>query len=195
VTTFLLIRHAAVDGLGERIAGRESGLHLNSEGTLQAVQLAERLARRRITKIYSSPLERARETADPIARAIGIGFHTDDDLSEIDYGNWTGKTFEELERLPGWREYNSKRKAAQIPGGESIGALLQRSIGVIERLRTMHYGEVIAIVSHADWIRTVVAHYTGICLDSFRTFEISPASVSIMRVEDWGVMVDCWNDT
>lgn len=194
-TVFLLIRHAAVDALGRKIVGRAPGVHLNSEGRSQARCLAGRLAGARITAIYSSPLERAQETAMPIAERVRSPVQTEEDLNEIDYGAWTAKTFEELNQLPEWHHYNANRSEASIPGGETVVQLRTRACAAIARLRQKHPGEIVALVTHADWIRTAAAALLGVCLDSFiRRFDISPASVGILRSTKTGFILTRWND-
>src|SRR5947209_17160919 len=112
MTTFLMVRHAAFDGLGRRIVGRQPGVHLNEEGAVQVRTLANRLGRIKCEAIYSSPMERAKETASALSRALNMDFTIEEGLDEIDYGAWTGKTFEELDLLPGWRRYNDARDTA-----------------------------------------------------------------------------------
>src|SRR3954464_10596945 len=161
MTTFLLIRHASMDGLGERIVGRTAGIGLNAEGKVQAVRLAEELTRFEATAIYSSPVRRAQETAAIVACRQGKGFKVDEGLNEIDYGQWTGRSFEELRKLPEWARYNSHRDSARIPGGESMEHFRQRTSETLERIHKAHTSELIMIVSHADWIRAAAAYSCG----------------------------------
>jgi broad specificity phosphatase PhoE len=196
VTTFLMIRHAAVDGLGVTLLGRQAGIHLNQDGKNQVDRLADRLARVPAAAIYSSPLERAQETARAIGARIGIGFQVNEALDEIDYGMWTGKSFRELNELTRWHEYNSHRSEAQIPGGESVSRFRRRACEALTRFCAVHNGNPVLLVTHADWIRTAVADRLGLCLNSFiRAFEISPASVCVLRVEQLGSVLVRWNDT
>src|SRR5215212_2773666 len=98
MTTFLLIRHALCDPVGRSLAGRTSGVHLNAEGGVQAEALARRLGEVAVSAIYSSPLERALETAAPIAADQGVPVIEAPGLLEIDFGDWTGKTLQELDQ-------------------------------------------------------------------------------------------------
>lgn len=194
-TVFFLIRHAAVDALGHGIVGRLPGVHLNAAGRAQARCLASRLAGTGVAAIYSSPLERAWQTALPIAEQTRLPLQTGEDLNEIDYGSWTGKTFEELNQLPEWHGYNLKRAEAVIPGGEAVAQLRARACGAISRLREEHPGEIVAVVTHADWIRTAVAALLDLCLDSFiRSSEITPASLTILGCSPKGAVLTRWND-
>jgi probable phosphoglycerate mutase len=195
MTTFFLIRHASMDGLGHRIVGREPGVHLNEQGRAEAEKLAARLAQIPCAAIYSSPMERAQDTARSIARVLGLEVSTEAGLNEIDYGEWTGKTFDELDGLPEWRRYNTRRQAAQISGGESMAQLVPRAGQTVERLRKSHVSGVVILVSHADWIRAAAAHYASASLDSLQKFEVCPASISILRVSDSEGRVIRWNDT
>jgi broad specificity phosphatase PhoE len=195
MTVFLLVRHASMNGLGQRIVGRERGVHLNQKGQVEAEKLATRLAQLRPTAIYSSPMERAQDTAAAIARQLGLNVSTEPGLNEIDYGDWTGKSFEELDTLQDWRRYNTCRHTAQIPGGESMPEVLQRAWQTVERLRKSHATGLVILVSHADWIRAVAAHYAGASLDALQKFEVYPASLSILAVNGEGGHVTRWNDT
>src|SRR3954469_15033512 len=106
MTTFLLIRHALCDLVGRSIAGRRPGVHLNEAGKQQALALAERLSRLSLAALYSSPLERAIETAQAIGSRNGLEILPAHGFNEVDFGNWTGRTIAELEPLPDWRRFN-----------------------------------------------------------------------------------------
>jgi broad specificity phosphatase PhoE len=195
MATFFLIRHAACEGLGYRINGRMQGVLLTEKGKQEAQQLAERLAHAAISAIYSSPLERAQATTQAIANRLNLSWQTDNELNEIDYGEWTGKRYEELKDLPEWKEYNSRRCSAQIPGGESMRELVERVRLAVTRIAKQNMEQVVAVVSHGDWIRAAVTGFIGVSLDQLRRFQVDPASVSVLRVEDWGATLVRWNDT
>lgn len=182
MTTFLLIRHADTDFVGSRIAGWMTGVHLTQGGRQQAARLAERLSHAGIQAIYSSPLERAMETAAAIACGTGMEIISRAELGEIQFGEWTGLTFEELDRIPAWRRFNSFRGGTRILGGESMLEVQARIVGELERLGTAHPGQIIGVVSHGDVIKAAIAYYAGISLDLLQRLEISPASVSEVRV-------------
>ena len=195
MATFLLIRHAAHDLLGRAIAGRIAGVSLNPEGQAQAERLAEWLARLPITAIYSSPLERARETALPLAGRLRLQIRIAPELDEIDFGEWTGRTFPELAAIPRWDRFNSFRSGTRIPGGELMLEAQVRIVGLIERLREDHPGGLVALVSHGDVIKAALLYYLGAPLDLFMRLEISPASVSEIEVSEYGPRVLRVNDT
>lgn len=195
MTTFFLIRHASMDSLGHRIVGREPAIHLNQQGRAEAQKLAARLAQLPVSAIYSSPMERAQETAKAIAGALGREVLIDEGLNEVDYGEWTGKTFDELHRMSEWRRYNRRRNTAEIPGGESMPQLAERAWQTMEQLRKSHDAGVVILVSHADWIRAAAAHYAEASLDVLQRFDVDPASISILRVDGQKGRVVRWNDT
>lgn len=186
MATFVLIRHALYDRLGEKIVGRMEGIGLNERGRAQAAELAQRLAPLPIRAIRSSPLQRTRETASAIARVLSLQVEWDDDLNEIDYGEWTGRDIRELDAIPEWRRFNAFRGTAQIPGGENMLHVAARAVRGIERLHRRDPRAWFALVSHGDWIRAALAHYAGIGLDLLRRFEIAPASASILRLDASG---------
>ena len=188
MTMFLLIRHALCDPVGRSIAGRQPGIHLNSEGVRQAQKLAERLAGLSLTGLYSSPLERALETARPIGLVQGLEVQPAPGLTEVDFGDWTGKPIAELDLLPAWRRFNQFRSGSRIPGGENMSEVLSRSLRELERLRALHpaLNAVVAIVSHGDVLRMVVTHALGMATDLLQRLELSPAAVSLLQLEDHG---------
>lgn len=180
----LFIRHALTHSVGKRLAGRAPGLHLNTEGEQQANQLAQRLAGLPIGAIYSSPLERAMETAQPVAQILNLPCNACADFIEIDFGNWTNCSIEELKRDPVFERFNTFRSLTRPPGGELMGEAQLRIIRGIEQLRIQHPDEVVAIVSHADLIKAAIAWYAGISTDMLQRLEISPASISIVEIYD-----------
>jgi broad specificity phosphatase PhoE len=186
VTTFLLIRHALCDPVGVSIAGRTAGVHLNDAGRRQAAALAGRLGRLPIAAIRSSPLERAVETAEPLAAALNLHVIEDAGLNEVDFGEWTGRTLAELDGLPEWRDFNERRSSARIPGGETIAEVVSRSLATLEQVRRSPEltGRVVALVSHGDLLRSLVAHCIGMNPDALHRIEVAPASVSILLSED-----------
>lgn len=187
MTTFLLIRHGLCDAVGQSIAGRSPGVHLNQAGKQQAARLAERLADLALAGLYSSPLERALETAQPIAVRHALQIQTLQGLNEIDFGEWTGRSLADLDQLSGWRTFNSLRSGSRIPGGENMAEVLARAVGEIDRLGQLHPGPstLVAVVSHGDVLRTLLAHALGISLDLMQPLELSPASISIIRMENY----------
>ncbi len=184
MTTFLFVRHALCDPVGQAIAGREPGVHLNSSGRAQAAALATRLADLPISAIYSSPLERAQETAEPIASRLGLEVESDFGLTEVDFGDWTGRRLADLDGTADWRAFNTRRSNTRIPGGETMSEVLARALEGLNRIRQRHRapGALIAVVSHGDVLRVVLTHFTGIPVDYMQRIEISPASVTVLSL-------------
>lgn len=194
MTTILLIRHALCDPVGKAIAGRAPGVSLNEIGRGQAERLAERLAELPVDAVYSSPLERALETARPIADRLRLEVREAPGLVELDFGNWTGRTIDELRESAAWQLFNSLRSSSRIPGGELMLEAQARIVAELEGLRACHDG-VVVTVSHGDVIRGAIAHYAGIPLDLMQRLEISPASVSALSFEHGAVRILRVNDT
>jgi probable phosphomutase (TIGR03848 family) len=181
VTIFLLIRHGSNDLIESNIlAGRSKGVHLNDQGRQQAENLAGYLAHLPLAAVYSSPLERTMETAEPIARRHNRTVQVLPAVNEVEFGSWTGLSFEALANDPQWKAFNLSRSSTRIPSGE-IGLEVQlRMIVALEKLRRIHPREIIALVSHGDPIRSVVAHCVGMPLDGILRFTVDPASVSVV---------------
>lgn len=195
MTTFLLIRHATTDAVGKAIAGRTPGVRLNDDGRKQAEALASRLTEVPIAGVYSSPLERARETAGPLARRLKVEVRIREGLNEIHFGDWAGRKLEELAPVLQWQRFNSFRSGTRIPGGELMLEAQTRVITELGRLGEEHPRDVVAVVTHGDLIKAAIAHYTGIHLDLFQRIEIDPASVSVVVVGDHGPRILRLNDT
>ena len=185
------------DPVGRSIAGRTPGISLNEVGKRQAEKLAQRLRELPLTAVYSSPLERAAETAAPIARVQGLEVQRLEGFNEIDFGDWTGKSLGELDRLPAWRSFNTFRSGTRIPGGEHMADVLSRSLRDLDKVRQAHSGPgaLVSVVSHGDVLRAVLAHALGLSLDFMRRLELSPASISILSAEDDGNRVLQLNGT
>jgi probable phosphomutase (TIGR03848 family) len=184
--TCYLIRHATCSPVGKSIAGWTPGVHLDEQGRMQATRLAERFAGVKVHAIYSSPLERARETAAPMAEVLGLPVTTLEGVGEVRFGEWTGHTLDALSSRPDWHRWNRFRSVATPPGGELMLEVQARAVRALEELRASHRNGAVAVVSHADVIRAVIAHALGTPLDHLLRMEVSPASVSALRI---------WEDT
>ncbi|WEX77485.1 histidine phosphatase family protein [Sinorhizobium numidicum] len=194
-TTFFLVRHAAHDNLGNFLAGRTSDVSLGSQGRDQAERLATRMARENIASIYASPRKRSEETAAAIAAASGIArVETTDALDEVDFGAWSGKTFEVLNADPLWGRWNSMRSLMRAPGGETMLDVQSRIMDLIATLAERAEDRKVVLVSHADVIKTAVCHILGLPTDAWQRFDIAPASISIVATGDWGAKVLTLNE-
>jgi probable phosphomutase (TIGR03848 family) len=177
------------------LAGRMPGVHLSAQGQQQAQRLADRLATLPIVAIYSSPLERTMQSAKPLASRLNLPVEVSHGFAEIDFGEWTGKRFDDLAADPRWREWNSFRSSSRTPEGGLMLEVQSRAVAALHSMCRQHPEQIVAIVSHSDLIKAVVAHYLGVHLDLFQRIEISPASVSIIAVHRWGAQVLRVNDT
>ena len=157
--------------------------------------LARRMAREPLSEVQTSPRERARATAEAIGAVTGAPVQVVDALDEIDFGDWTGAHFADLDGQPLWDEWNRNRASARTPGGESMGEAADRIERHMERLAATRPGARIALVTHADMIRALVARVLGLSLDNLLRFEIDPASVSRIEAGPGGVRVLGLNET
>jgi probable phosphoglycerate mutase len=172
--------------VGRSLAGRTPGVCLNAEGIAQAAALADRLRAVPLDAIVSSPLERARQTAAALATGRALAVAYDDALMEIDFGAWTGQSFDALAPRDDWRRFNAQRSVAGAPGGETMLQVQARVVAAIDALRGAYPEGRVALVSHGDAIRGAVAHFAGIPLDLMQRLEIAPASVTVLHLtETW----------
>jgi broad specificity phosphatase PhoE len=185
-TTFFLVRHGTNDFVDHRIAGRQSGVHLNDLGRQQALGTAGLLGERGIQKIISSPLERARETAAPLAKTLHLEISIAEEITEIGFGDWTNQTMAELQNQENWRCWNLFRSGSQAPRGELMIQAQTRAIAFLHQLRITDAAQKIALFTHADIIRAVTAYYLGMPLDLFLRITIDPGSITVIQVEDYG---------
>jgi probable phosphoglycerate mutase len=193
MTTFYLIRHASNDFFQHTLVGRNPGVHLNEIGRRETERLAERLAGEGIQKFFSSPMERCCETAEPLAGKCNLNVEISAALNEVDFGDWAGRTFVELDQLERWKQWNTFRSAARTPNGETMFEVQNRVVGFVEKLSRECAGQRIALVSHGDPIRAVILYFLGTPLEFIRRIEISPASVSILAISDWEAQIRCLN--
>jgi probable phosphomutase (TIGR03848 family) len=195
-TTVLLVRHGKTPTTGQSLPGRASGLHLADEGVRQAERAAERLAElTKVDAVYSSPLERTRETAKPIGAALGIKPKVVRGLLECDFGDWTGAQLKDLFKLPEWRTVQQAPSQFRFPNGESFTEMQLRMVGTIERLTAQHPGGTIVCVSHADPIKAAMAHALGTHIDLFQRIVISTCSISAVSYTTGGPIVLAVNST
>lgn len=195
MTRFLLIRHAMTAASGNRLVGRRAGVHLNEQGRMQAQTLAERFAGGSADAVYSSPLERAVETAEPIAKLLGLEVITCEDFLEIEFGEWTSRAYDDIADEALFQRFNTFRSCAPVPAGEFMLQAQVRIVLGLEKLRVRHPHATVAVVSHGDLIKAAVAHYAGIPLDLFQRLEISLASASIVELDADTVRILAVNDT
>ena len=178
-TLVLLVRHGQTTTTGKLLPGRAKGLHLADTGIAQAQAVADRLKLLpNIDAVYASPLERTRETAAPISKALGLRTKISKGLIEAEFGEWTGAALSDLMKLPEWRQVQNTPSTFRFPGGESFTEMQARITSELSRLAALHAGRAIVCVSHADPIKAAVAHAAGTHLDLFQRIVISPCSVT-----------------
>lgn len=184
--TFLLIRHAATDDLDVRLSGRRPGVLLSEAGRAQAEALARRLRGEPLDLLSASPLDRTRLTAEAISATTGAELTIDDALLEIDLGEWTGADFATLSGDPRWATWNRERATACCPGGETMGQAQARITGLMRGLAAERDGGLIGLVTHSDLIRAAVCDILGLGLAGVHRFDIDPASVTRVTLDDRG---------
>lgn len=195
-TLVLFVRHGQTPSTGKLLPGRAPGLHLAPTGVEQASEAARRLsAIPRIDAIYSSPLERARETAAPIAKALGQRTRIAKGLLECDFGDWTGAELKKLMKLPEWTTVQRSPSTFRFPNGESFTEMQTRMVSTVDTLCAEHRGGTIVCVSHADPIKAAMAHAMGTHLDLFQRIVISTCSISAVAYTTGGPIVLTVNST
>ncbi|MDA2811327.1 MSMEG_4193 family putative phosphomutase [Nocardiopsis sp. RSe5-2] len=185
--TLVLLRHGLTAVTGSVLAGRAPGIDLDDRGRRQAEDTARRLAGLHLDAIVTSPLERCRQTAEPLAAALGLDPVVDERFSECDYGTWTGRTLEELKDEPEWPVVQQHPSAARFPGGESLAQVSARAV---EAVRDWNARLTAAsgtgrprylVCAHGDVIKAVAADALGMHLDLFQRIQVDPCSVTAVR--------------
>lgn len=179
----LLVRHGVTAETGRILTGRLPGVSLSEEGTAQALAVADRLASARLAAVYTSPIERCRETASAVARTHGLRPRIDRRFIEVDYGRWNGRRLNDLRQLRAWSRLLETPSRFRFPGGsESLGGAQQRAVAGVEVLALRYPDKTIAVVSHSDIIRLVLAYYLGMAADLMHRLHVAPASVSVVEL-------------
>jgi len=188
MTRLLLVRHGHHDWIGRGIAGRLPDVHLSEAGQREAQVLVERLTREPLAAIYSSPQPRTLETAAPLARARGLAVQPAPEFNEIDFGEWQGLSFGDLERehRDAWHHWVHRRATSTPPGGEPFVQVQRRALSGIERFCAEHPDGAVAVFTHGDVIKAVVAEYLAMSLDELERFDIATTSITLIeRGPDW----------
>lgn len=179
-TLVILVRHGVTPTTGQVLPGRAPGLHLSDAGQEQAREVAQRLQGLPLTALYTSPMERAQETAVPTVELFGLAPQLTDGLVECDFGEWTGGKLAELAKLPEWQTVQKAPSEFRFPGGESFVEMQERMVTVLGEIASRHRGGMVVCFSHADPIKAAVTHLAGRPLDDFQRVAIDPASVSVV---------------
>jgi probable phosphomutase (TIGR03848 family) len=193
---FLLIRHGETDfNKKMHLPGRLPNVHLNKKGQQQAQVVADRLKSAPIKAIYSSPMERTLETAEPLAAARNLEVIPIPGLLETDCGEWQGQSVRKLRRQKIWKFVQQNPSLFHFPGGESIAECQHRMVQVLETLRLQHAAQdLVACFSHADPIKQVVAYYLGLPLDNFQRLSIDTGSITALQISENGTRLIMLNN-
>ncbi|MDG2300412.1 MAG: MSMEG_4193 family putative phosphomutase [Acidimicrobiales bacterium] len=195
-TVVCFVRHGHTPTTGTILPGRAKGLHLSDQGIDQAKAVALHLGEYgNISAIYSSPMERTKETAQHIAKACGLKTRIRKGLIEADFGTWTGKKLSDLRKLQEWESVQKTPSTFRFPSGESFLEMQSRMVDAVAQIVEAHRGEVVVAVSHADTIKTVIASALGTPLDLFQRIHISPCSLSSVLYSHSGPTVLAVNTT
>jgi probable phosphomutase (TIGR03848 family) len=196
MTQILLIRHAVNDFVKTgKLAGWTPGVHLNDDGKAQAAALGKRLADAPIKYLYSSPLERTMETAEAIRQYHPhLQIRHQEGIGEVHYGDWEGAEIAKLTQRKMWQVVQEYPSRAYFPNGETMRAVQVRAVNAIEELVVAHPHDLVVVVSHADLIKMVLAHYLGMHLDNFQRIVVAPASISSLSLGHSRPYVNTMND-
>lgn len=194
MTRFYLIRHGEKDSPAELLSSRTAGIHLTDLGVRQAEAIARRLEGESLQRICASPMERAQETARPLAQAKNLPIETLAGLNECEFGDWTNRRVDELKATPTWEWFNTFRSGTRTPGGEWMLEIQARFVGEMLRLRDRHPDASLALFSHGDPIRSALMYFSGTPLDFWQRFEISIGSITVIELSDDGVKITRVNE-
>jgi len=194
MTVLHLLRHGEHGLLGRVLAGRMPGVGMTERGRAEIAAQAERLAGEGIAAIYASPLQRTRESAEIVAARLGLPVEFRDDVIELDFGEWTGATFDAIRADPRWIAWSQHRSLATIPGGESMRAVQKRVVEALLDIADRHRDKAVVIVSHGDAIRAGLVFALGMPLDFFGRIEVAQGSLSTIRIDQNGIRVIAINN-
>jgi probable phosphoglycerate mutase len=185
----LLIRHGENEFVKTgKLPGHLPGIHLNERGQKQAQALGEALKDVPLKAIYSSPLERAMETAEPIATFHQLEIIQEPGLRDANVGKWEGKSLKVLRLTNAWKVVQHSPSRFQFPEGESFIDLQTRIANALESIVKKHNKpkDIVAVVFHADPIKLAVAHFLGLPLDHFQRLSCDTGSVSALYLGEMG---------
>jgi broad specificity phosphatase PhoE len=183
MTMFHLLRHGEHMLLGRIAAGRMPGVGLSPKGRAQVEAVAERLAPEPIDALYSSPLQRTRETAEILSLRLQLPVQLCEGVIELDFGDWTGMTFDMVRTDPRWEAWRDARAIARLPGGETMREVQNRAIDALLGLEAQYHGGSVVVVSHGDVIRAILLFALGMPLDLYARLEVGVASLTTIQLE------------
>ena len=180
------IRHAPTAETGGILTGRLAGVGLSANGVEQATARAEQLAGLEVDALYSSPIQRCRETARILGTPWGLSPTQHKGFTEADFGSWSGRRLKALYRLKAWQRLMASPARFGFPDGETFVDIAARVVSATEDVAARHRGKRVVVVSHSDVIRVVVGHYLGAPLDLLHRLDIRPLSASVVDLPDGG---------
>ena len=169
------------------------GVELSEEGRAQAIAVARSLGTRPLRAVVSSPLERAVQTAAPLATRLGLEVTVHRGLEEIDFGAWSGRAFAELEGDPAWRHWNGLRSASRCSGGETMLETQARALAVLLELRAAYPDGEVAVIGHQDVLKALLTHALGMPLDFLHRIALDPAHRSVLVMSESEMRVEALN--
>lgn len=183
MTLLYLVRHGLNDWTGKRLIGNTPGIHLNDAGRKQAEAVAQALTGKRITAIFSSPLERAMETAEPLSVALNLSIQPHPGLQEVDFGDWQGLSARKMQRLKLFKQAQERPSLVRFPGGESYREAQERVILALTGFTAQFSGDTaLACFSHCDIIRLAIAGLIGLQIDAFHSLAAETGSISVLSM-------------
>jgi probable phosphoglycerate mutase len=194
VTVFYLLRHGEHVLRGRVLAGRTPGVGLSARGRAEIAAVADRLAQEPIAALCSSPLQRTRETAEILADRLDLPIEYREDVIELDFGEWTGLTFDAVRADERWKLWSTCRSIATVPGGESMRQVQERVVKALFELRQAHRDGTVVVVSHGDVIRAALLFALGMPLDFYSRVEVGLASISTIQIDNSGIRVVTVNE-
>ena len=186
MTILYLVRHAVTEHTGKKLSGWMEDIPLSDEGRGEALAVAERLSDQKLDAVFSSPIDRTLQTAQPIAERHDLPIATSKALGEVEYGKWTDRSLKVLARTKLWAQVQRWPSAARFPDGETLREVQVRVVGEIERIVGEYPRGRVCVVSHGDPIKLICAHYLGVHIDLFQRIVVAPASVSVVAVSGSG---------
>ena len=186
MTVLFLVRHAVTEHTGKKLSGWMEDIPLSDEGRAQAEAVADRMAAHKLEAIYSSPIDRTLQTAQPIAARHDLAINTSRAIGEVEYGKWTDRSLKVLARTKLWAQIQRWPSAARFPDGETLREVQVRVVGEIERIVAEHPRGQVCVVSHGDPIKLICAHYMGVHIDLFQRIVVAPASISVLSISGSG---------
>ncbi len=176
----ILVRHAVTAETGKKLSGRLPGIPLSAEGIAAADALAENLASLELAAVYTSPIQRCRETAAILARPHSLRPRSRGGLIEVEYGQWSGRRLKSLYRLRAWKQLMADPVGFRFPDGETLDEVRRRTVRSVAQLASRHGDDTVLAVSHGDAIRSVVSHCLTGSVDIIHRLHTAPLGITIV---------------